>query len=99
VTGPAIDSQSYTYNAAGAELSSTDTIVGDPMKANGTSTYAYDPLGRLASAKVPTQSDQAYTWNATADRAKVQSGTSQPVTTYYNGASQPTDRGRRPKPP
>jgi RHS repeat-associated protein len=88
-TGSTIDSQSYTYNAAGAELSGADTLTGNPMKANGTSTYGYDALGRLTSAKVPTQSNQAYTWNATADRATVQSGTSQAVTTYYNGASQP----------
>jgi RHS repeat-associated protein len=92
VAGPTIDSQSYTYNASGAELSATDTLAGNPMSANGTSSYSYDALGRLTSAKVPTQSNQpnqAYTWNATADRATVQSGSSQPVTTYYNSASQP----------
>jgi RHS repeat-associated protein len=89
VTGPTIDAQSYTYNAAGAELSGADTLTGNPMGANGTSTYGYDALGRLASAAVPTQPSQAYTWNATADRSSVQSGSSQPVTTYYNVASQP----------
>jgi len=89
VSGPAIDTQTYAYNAAGAEVSATDTIAGNPMSANGTSTYTYDPLGRLASATTPNQPVSAYGWNASPDRATTKSGSDPTITSYFSAASHP----------
>jgi RHS repeat-associated protein len=79
----------YTHNAAGDELSATSTITGDAT--NGTSTYGYDALGRLAAASIPTQPTTTYGWNATADRATVQAGSdpAAKVTTYFHASGTP----------
>jgi RHS repeat-associated protein len=52
-------------------------------------TYVNAILGRLTSVQAPTRPDAAYTWNATADRASVKTGSADPVTTGYTAAGRP----------
>ena len=82
---------SKSFNSAGNAVSSTSTIATDPT--NGTTAYAYDPLGRLTTYTPPTSSSLAagvYTWNSQPDRASIKVGTADPVTTVFDAASRPT---------
>jgi RHS repeat-associated protein len=86
---PTRASYAYTYNRAGLRLSETSAVSGDP--ANGTGTYGYDELGRLATFGSPlgSVSNQAYGWQAVSNRSSVTaSGTT--VTTSYSASNRPT---------
>jgi RHS repeat-associated protein len=91
VTSGTPAANAYTYNAAGAELTGSSTVSGDTTN-NGTSSYAYDPLGRLVQASIPASQATTYGWNATPDRSSVQKGSNSAnkVTTYFTAASQPS---------
>ena len=77
----------YSYNAAGARLGAVASVAG--AGANGTTSYAYDPIGRLSRYTPPNTPVQTYGWNALPDRTSVQSGTDPARTTSYDAASRP----------
>jgi RHS repeat-associated protein len=77
----------WTRNRAGHILSEASTITGDP--ANGTTTYAYDTLGRLTSS-TRAASTTAYGWQAVPNRDSVQVGANPAVTTSFDDANRPT---------
>jgi RHS repeat-associated protein len=76
------------YNRAGQILSEVSTITGDPT--NGTTSYAYDPLERLASYTSPAATTTAYGWDEVPNRTSVQVGAGTPVTTSFDAANRPT---------
>lgn len=78
-----------TFNRAGQVLSEASTITGDPT--NGTTTYAYDPLERLASF-TRASTTTAYGWDEVPNRTSVTVGAGSPVTTTYDAANRPTDQ-------
>jgi RHS repeat-associated protein len=79
---------SFTYNNAGNQLTKASTISGDA--ANGTTTFAYDPLSRVTGYTPPTViAPQTYTWNGQPDRASIKTGTGTPVNVTFDAASRP----------
>jgi RHS repeat-associated protein len=79
----------YTYNRASSKLTQVSTISG--ATGNGTTTYAYDPLGRLVTYTPPAALQAGvYTWNGQPDRASIKIGTGATVTTTFDPASRPT---------
>ena len=77
----------WTYNRAGQVLSELSTITGDP--ANGSVTYAHDPLERLTGATLAGQTT-AYGWDKVPNRTSVQVGAGALATTTFNAANRPT---------
>jgi RHS repeat-associated protein len=94
-TTPGLASYTYSVNAAGAETGSTASYANAASNpvigtwASGTSTYGYDPNGRLASATTPALTASTYTWNAMPDRSTVTTGSTTSTTTF--------DKADRPK--
>jgi len=78
---------SLAYNRAGQILTESTQVTGDPT--NGTTTYAYDPLERLASY-TRASSTTAYGWDEVPNRTSVQVGANPAVTTTFDGANRPT---------
>ncbi|MGH7488010.1 MAG: RHS repeat-associated core domain-containing protein, partial [bacterium] len=79
----------YTYasNAAGQRLSENSQISGD--SANGTATFAYDPVGRLATyGGVSGIATQGYTWDKVPNRLTKTIG-STTLTTSFDLANRP----------
>ena len=77
----------YAYNAASYITSETASLAGSA--ANGTTSYTYDALGRIASFTPPAAlSGQSYTWNAMPDRASITTGSSS-TTVAYDNADRP----------
>ena len=87
----------YTYNAAGDQTGSTAafaTVSGDAANvgawASGTSSYTYDPLGRISSAKIPAQTTtNTYGWNAQPQRTSLKTDTANTNSTF-DAAGRPT---------
>lgn len=77
----------WTFNRAGQVLSEAETITGG--SANGTVTYAYDPLGRLTGSTFGGTTT-AFGWDAVPNRTSVQVGAGTPATTTYDAANRPT---------
>jgi RHS repeat-associated protein len=77
----------YTYNRAGQVLTDAATVTGDAS--NGTITYAYDPLGRLASSTLSSITT-TYGWDAVPNRTSVKVGAGATATTSFNSADRPT---------
>ena len=77
----------YTYNRAGQILTEAATVTGDAS--NGTITYAYDPLGRLASSTLSSVAT-LYGWDAVPNRTSVKVGAGATATTSFNAADRPT---------
>jgi RHS repeat-associated protein len=81
--------KSALRSATGSKLTQVSTISG--ATGNGTTTYAYDPLGRLTTYTPPAALQAgAYTWNGQPDRASIKIGTGATVTTTFDPASRPT---------
>jgi RHS repeat-associated protein len=74
-------------NRAGQILSEDSTIDNDPS--NGTTSYSYDKLSRLASF-TRAQSPTGYAWQEVPNRSSVQVGGDPAVTTAYDAANRPT---------
>ena len=70
-----------------AILTEAATVTGDAS--NGTVTYAYDPLGRLASSAL-AGTTTTYGWDTVPNRTSVQVGAGTPATTTYDAADRPT---------
>jgi RHS repeat-associated protein len=85
-------SYAYTLNRAGQRLTETSTISGDPS--NGTVTFGYDPLGRLATysgiAGYAGAPSQTYGWDKVPNRLTKQVGGGSTVTTTFDPANRPT---------
>ena len=77
----------WAYNGAGQVLSEASTVAGDP--ANGTLTYAYDPLGQLTGSTL-SGTATAYGWDKATNRTSVQMGAGTAATTAYDAANRPT---------
>ena len=82
----------YTYNRAGLRQSEVSQIEDDPD--SGSSTFAYDPLGRLTSytSSVEGQS-QTYTWAQVANRTSVATDGGDPLSSTYDAANRLIDSG------
>jgi len=78
----------WTHNRAGQILAEASTITSDP--ANGTVTYAYDPLARLTGATLGANPTTSYGWDAVPNRTSVQVGAGTAATTTYDAANRPT---------
>ena len=92
LTGLATTNATFTsiLNRAGNRLSETATVTGDPQ--NGTATFTFDPLGRLASYALPGVRALGATWQADPNRDTLTTdGT--PVTTSFDAADRPTSTG------
>jgi RHS repeat-associated protein len=76
----------WTYNRAGQILSEDSQISGDP--ANGTVTYAYDPLARLTGSTL-SATTTTYGWDKVPNRTSVTAG-GPTATTAYDAANRPT---------
>ncbi|HET9346554.1 MAG TPA: RHS repeat-associated core domain-containing protein, partial [Candidatus Limnocylindrales bacterium] len=85
-----IDRADYqlAYNRAGQVLSEASTISGDPS--NGSTAYAYDPQGRLASYDPPSATATTYGWDEVPNRTSVTPPGGGPVTTSFDAANRPT---------
>ena len=77
----------WTYNRAGQVLTEVETITGGAS--NGTVTYGYDPLARLATA-VLSGTTTTYGWDKVPNRTSVQVGAGAAATTTYDVANRPT---------
>ena len=79
-----------TANRAGHRLTEDAQVTGDPQ--NGTATFTFDPLGRLASYSLPGIRTLGATWQADPNRASLTTdGT--PVATTFDAADRPTSTG------
>jgi RHS repeat-associated protein len=77
----------YAYNAAGQRLTENSQVTGDT--ANGTASFAYDPLGRITSfSGLPAFANQGYTWDKVPNRLSKTVGASS-VTTTFDAANRP----------
>ncbi|GBG07986.1 RHS repeat-associated core domain-containing protein [Paenibacillus agaridevorans] len=79
-----LDSYTYTYDAAGNQLSKTEMQNGTTI---GTTTYAYDELNRLSRVQEPSGRVTTYTYDASGNRTqeKVVQGSQVTLTMYtYN---------------
>lgn len=88
LTGLATTNAAFTYtlNRAGHRLTETATVAGDPQ--NGTATFAFDPLGRLAGYTPPGSSLVPYGWDEVPNRTSAGG-----VTTTFDAADRPTSAG------
>ena len=77
----------WTYNRSGQVLTEVETITGGAS--NGTVTYAYDPLARLATSAL-SGTTTTYGWDKVPNRTSVQVGAGATATTVFDVASRPT---------
>jgi RHS repeat-associated protein len=77
----------WTYNRAGQILTELETITGGAS--NGTVTYGYDPLARLATSAL-SGTTTTYGWDAGPNRTSVQVGAGSTATTTFDVANRPT---------
>jgi RHS repeat-associated protein len=77
----------WTYNRAGQVLTEIETITGSAS--NGTVTYGYDPLARLASSTL-SGTTTTYGWDKVPNRTSVQVGAGATATTTFDVANRPT---------
>jgi RHS repeat-associated protein len=81
-------SYTWTHNASGHLTADALTSASDPTA--GTTTYAYDPLGRLTGWTPPAVSAKTYGWDAVPNRTSVQTGAGTPVTYSFDAANRLT---------
>lgn len=79
-------SYTWTRNRAGEMLTEASAITGDST--NGTTTYAYDPLARLADFSLGGSTTN-YVWQAVTNRSSVQVDSNLAVTTAFDDANRP----------
>ncbi|HET7026053.1 MAG TPA: hypothetical protein VFI28_00020, partial [Candidatus Limnocylindrales bacterium] len=81
-------SDTWSHNAAGHLTADALTSASDPTA--GTTTYAYDPLGRLTGWTPPVVSAKTYGWDKAPNRTSVQTGAGTPVTYSFDAANRLT---------
>ena len=83
-------SYTYAYNRAGNRLTEASTVTGD--SGNGTATFGYDPLDRIASYALPGVRTLADTWQAAPNRDSL-TVDGVPSTQGYSAANRPNNGG------
>jgi YD repeat-containing protein len=85
--GGDVATYAWAYNRGGVITSGDSDVDGDP--GNGTTTFTYDALGRLATYARDSVTT-TYGWQAVPNRDSVQVGVGSPVATTYDAANRPT---------